>query len=293
MRVNQIIALIVWAAVLFSCSSPVTNSQTKTPEKIIETSNDEELSREDKRKQIEEENRVDSLRLVRVLDYALSKIKSKSFNSSFKQSFQVFPDSLFNVDVKIDYDYHFGNNTRHLIIHRFSPGSVQIDIFTNTNKDLEKILSHEQWALEYTGDTLVDINGDGLKDFVVNWYGSTGCCLKAHAEVYMISSELNSFSGATRFINPTFSANEQVIRGVCYGHPGETELYKYKWSGEKIDTLEYVAYELDEKGKRTGKIIISNQYPGHNDYKIIRKANVVPKEYRSIEGYDWFTNEYH
>lgn len=293
MRVKQIIVLFVLGTVLFSCSTPETNSENNKSEILIEPSNDEELSREDKRKQIEEENRLDSLRLVNVLNQALSKIKSKSFNSSFKQSYQAFPDSIYNVDVKIDYDYHFSNKIRHLIIHRFSPGSAQIDIYSRTDKGLEKILSHDQWALEYTGDTIVDINGDGNKDFVVNWYGSTGCCLKAHAEVYLIRPELDSFSKAAHFINPTFSANEKVIRGVCYGHPGETELYKYKWSGERIDTLEYVAYELDEKGKRTGKVIISNQYPFHDKYRIIRTVNNVPTEYKGIEGYDWFTNEHH
>ena len=36
---------------------------------------------------------------------------------------------------------------------------------------------------------------------------------------------LNTFSKNFEFINPTFSPKEKIIRGICYGHPGETEMY--------------------------------------------------------------------
>ena len=47
-------------------------------------------------------------------------------------------------------------------------------------------------------------------------------------------------------INPTFSPKEKIIRGVGYGHPGETEMYKYKWNGNTIDTMEYVYFERND-----------------------------------------------
>jgi len=91
------------------------------------------------------------------------------------------------------------------------------------------------------------------------------------------------------FINPTFSPKERLIRGVCYGHPGETEMYKYKWRGEQIDTLEFVSFEKTAKGVKTGKIIISDRRPGKNNSNVLKILNSVPDEYIGIYGYEWFT----
>jgi hypothetical protein len=143
--------------------------------------------------------------------------------------------------------------------------------------------------MTYVNDTIRDINGDGLNDFVVNWYGASGCCLKAFSNIYLLQHDKKAFTENFKFINPTFSPKEKIIRGVCYGHPGETEMYKYKWNGEQIDTLEYVSYEKNDKGEKTGKILISTDRPDGDKFKTLRVLNSVPKEYRKIEGYDWFT----
>tara|TARA_B100000508_G_scaffold119640_1_gene100369 strand:+ start:69 stop:947 length:879 start_codon:yes stop_codon:yes gene_type:complete len=291
MRTNHHVILIVLGLILFSCSTPETNADPIADINENHITEHTELSKEEKRKKAEEENKLDSLRLVKVLNQTLDRVKSKSFTSSFSDSFQTFPDSIYKVDVKINFDFLFSNKQRHLTIHRYSPGLVQIDVFSNDDGALNKILSHEQWSMEYMNDTLQDINGDGLNDLVVNCYGVSGCCLKAFSNVYLIHNNLQSFSIMHDFLNPTFSSKEGVIRGVCYGHPGETELYKLKWNGDKIDTVEYVSFERDKNGNRTGKVIISNQYPHHKNYKIIRTMNSVPKEYKSIEGFDWFAGE--
>ena len=131
--------------------------------------------------------------------------------------------------------------------------NVSIDIYSNNGKKFKKILSHKEWTLTYVNDAIRDINGDGLKDFVVNSYGATGCCLKAFSDIYLLKKDKKEFSKGFEFINPTFSPEEKVIRGVEYGHPGQTEIYKYKWNGEVVDTLEYVYYDTDEEGKKNWK----------------------------------------
>jgi len=145
--------------------------------------------------------------------------------------------------------------------------------------------------MTYVNDTIRDINGDGLNDFVVNWYGATGCCLKAFSDIYLLRQDKNTFSESFEFINPTFSPKEKIIRGVCYGHPGETEMYKYKWKDESIDTLEYIAFQTkdDKSSVKTKKIIISNNgQESSKKYRIIKILNDVPNEYKKIDGYDWF-----
>ena len=275
--------------IFFSCGQP--NEKKKvagvTTDTLQTNIDKKETERLEKRKQIEEQDNADSIRLDKILQNAL-KIANQNFNKDrFIKKYEVSSDSI-NVSVEINLDYYFTKASPHLIIRRDDPSAIYIDIYSKTDSKFEKVVSHEQWTMTYINDTIRDINGDELNDFVVNWYGSTGCCLKAFSNVYLLRHDKKAFSENFEFINPTFSPKVKIIRGVCYGHPGETEMYKYKWNGEKVDTLEYVSYERNEKGK-TGKIIISTDRPYGDKFKTLKVLNSVPTEYKKIEGYDWFT----
>jgi hypothetical protein len=242
------------------------------------------------RKQMEEQERIDSINDDKALREALEIAEQHKAQHHFKKKYlALIPDSSYQVEVEIRSGSYFSSKFPHLIIRRKAPGSVYIDIFSKTNNQFQKVLSHEQWIMEYTGDTIRDINGDGLKDFVVDWYGSNGCCLKAFSNVYLQRSDRKSFSGNFEFINPTFSPKEHIVRGLGYGHPGQTEMYKYKWNKEAVDTIEYIYYEKNDKGEKTGKLIASNDLPYSDNQKFIKRLNQMPAEYKKIEGYDWFT----
>ena len=224
----------------FSCDQQTNNSivvSDSSPTNLDK----KEKERLEKRKQIEEQNRIDSLRLDKVLKDALYIATQNISKESFHDKYDVMPDSI-PVKVEISLDYHFTKANPHLIIRRNEPSTIYIDIYSKKESKFKRVVSHEQWTMEYINDTVRDINGDGLNDFVVNWYGSTGCCLKAFSNIYLLRPDKNNFSNNLKFINPTFSPKEKIIRGVCYGHPGETEMYKYKWNAEKVDTIEYVSY---------------------------------------------------
>ncbi|MDI3322729.1 XAC2610-related protein [Pinibacter soli] len=261
------------------------HSDTKT---FVDKKEEERL---EKRKQIDEQEKLDSINDDKVLSEAIKIVEQRKGQDRYKMSYvSTMPDSSYQVDVDIKSDFYFSNELPNLIIRRTTPSSIYIDIFLKKNQLYQKILFHKQWALEYTSDTIRDINGDGLKDFVVNWYGRTGCCLKAFSNVYLLRSDKKSFSNSFEFINPTFSPKEQIVRGVCYGHPGETEMYKYKWNKEAVDTIEYIYYEKNGKGEKTGKFIISNNLPYSDNHKVLKRLSFMPAEYRKIEGYDWFTD---
>jgi hypothetical protein len=68
-------------------------------------------------------------------------------------------------------------------------------------------------------------------------------------------------------------------------------MYKYKWVGETVDTLEYIHYEKNEKGEKTGKIIVSKDRFYKKGKEVLKRLSSVPDEYRKIEGYDWFTGK--
>jgi len=234
--------------------------------------------------------KIDSIRIDSILHEATGIAAAKQ-DSRFQEKYVVtLPDSSSQVEVHLSSDYYFTKAHPHIIIKRYAPYYTYINIFVKTDKGLQQVASNEipYMQAEYTGDTILDINGDHLKDFVVNWYGSNGCCLKAFSDVYLLRPDEQSFSQGFEFINPTFSPKEQIIRGVCYGHPGQTEMYKYKWNGEAVDTLEYIYYEKNEKDQKTGKLIVSNKLPDSDNYKVLRRLSAIPAEYNKIDGIDWF-----
>ena len=290
MKTTLHILTLVILSTLVSCGQP--NGKKENSVVTIDTLqtaiDKKEQERLVKRKEIEEQAYADSLRLDKVLQDALKIANQNISKDTFIEKYEVLPDSI-PVSIEINIGYHFTKTNPHLIIRRNEPNAVYIDIYSKSANNFEKVVSHEQWTMTYVNDTIRDINGDGLNDFVVNWYGSTGCCLKAFSNVYLLRQDQKSFSENFEFINPTFSPKEKIIRGVCYGHPGETEMYKYKWIGEKVDTLEYVSYQKNDKGVKTGKVVISTDEPFGNKYKILKILNSVPTEYKKIEGYDWFT----
>lgn len=243
-----------------------------------------------KRRKIDEQDIADSIRLDKVLQDALKIANQNIARNRFVKKYEVLPDSV-PITVEINLGYHFSNTNPHLIIRRNEPSTVYIDVYSESDSEFKNVLSHEEWTMTYVSDTIRDINGDGIKDFVVNWYGSNGCCLKAFSNVYLIRQDKKSFSGNFEFINPTFSPKEKIIRGVEYGHPGETEMYKYKWIGEKVDTLEYVSFQKNDKGEKTGKILIHSNRKQGDPEKTLKVLNSVPTEYKKIEGYDWFLGD--
>ncbi|MCF6405469.1 hypothetical protein L3C95_21375 [Chitinophaga filiformis] len=232
--------------------------------------------------------RADSIRFDSVLQEAVRMAAAKQKDTFSMQYVVTLPDSSGQVDVDLSSNLFFTKEHPHLVVRRYAGGSIYTNIFFKTGKGLQQVLASELATVVHMGDTILDVNGDHLKDFVVNGYSANGCCLKGFSIVYLLRQDMRSFSEGFHFINPTFSPKEHMIRGICYGHPGETEMYKYRWNGEAVDTVEYIYYERNDNGKKTGKIIVSNNEPDRDNHKVLRRLSVMPAEYEKIEGYDWF-----
>ena len=250
-----------------SCGGPKTGKKQATPNNNLPTI------------QIDP-NSSDSLCMESILKEAIDSAYTNMPLSQFKKEFVSMCDSMYNVDVTLQLDHFFSATEKHLIIHMRSPGENIYNIYLVQDKAFIKVASHDQGGSGSTKDTLQDVNGDGINDFLINWYGNTGCCLKNFYAVYLYQPQSGTFSEGYEFINPTFSAKEKVIRGVEYGHPGETSMYKYKWNGLQVDTLEYIYFEKNDEGKKTGKVIRKTTKE--------ERLNQAPAEYRQIYGYDWF-----
>lgn len=227
-----------------------------------------------------------------ILNRALSIARDRWQKGSFREEFIAFDSNLGNVTTQVGWGYLFHNRERHLIVKQHVSGGPEVvgtlffDFFTHRDEDFVPLLSREQWDMEYVNDTVQDINGDGYNDFVVNTYGVNGCCMKAFSSVYLFQPLKGTFTEEFEFINPTFSPKEKVIRGMSYGHPGETDLYKYRWKDWGIDTVEFVYHDKENKGYIVDR---GNSFSHKN--RIRKRVKQVPHEYQTIYGYDWFTGE--
>lgn len=213
------------------------------------------------------------------------------FNKSFIDSIRF--KGANGVDYPIALEQVIDQHFTYVISRASIPSNVYLKLFVReVNSNSQRLLlERTEWDMTYTNDSLFDVNGDGKLDYVVDWYGTVGCCLKSFSEVYLQKKSSLEFTAPIELINPTFSPKERVVRGVEYGHPGQTEMYKLEWKGDSLIMLEYVSYEKRENGEKTGKVLLVYPEAKQDSIRIKARLNAVPKEYHSIYGYDWFTGE--
>lgn len=150
------------------------------------------------------------------------------------------------------------------------------------------LMWEEMWEdMTFRGDTIRDLNGDNHFDILTNFYPLSGCCRRNSFWIRLFDSEIRNFSDKIRMINPTFYPEEKIVRGIGYGHSGEVPIYKMKWSGNKLDTVEYI-YPFPEK---KGKFLITNKFEIYPERKKPPKGQIIyslPEEYKNIESIEWF-----
>lgn len=244
-----------------------------------------ELTKEEKHKQIEEENRLDSLRLNIALDDAFKIAKTAFKTDNFTKEYELKPDdSSYAIKIDIIIVGLFKDSQKYFLLRRHVPWATYLDLYKIVDDRAKSLIEREQGSMTYIRDTIFDVNGDGHKDFLVHWYPSSGCCRRDVYNVYLNQPKKGKFTKDYEFINPTFSAKEKIIRGVEYGHAGEVGLYKYKWNGLQVDTVEFIYPDVNNKEQyiKTKK----GAYRPTEKEGIILKA--VPKEYQKIESYEWF-----
>ena len=238
-------------------------------------------------KQIEQEERIDSIRLDKILKNALDLVKHNIHSDNFLKEYDFYPDdSSYVAGIFLNIGFLFSKENKHVLVRRTTPRGTFINLYVIKENKLKSVLYHEQCCMSYVDDTIMDINGDGFKDFLVHFYPASGCCRRDVYKAYLNQSKDITFTKSYVFINPTFFSNEKIIRGIEYGHPGEVGLYKFKWEGFKIDTIEYIYPDVNDKGYFI-KTLKSIFRPTINDGI---KISSVPKEYLNIKSYEWFIN---
>jgi hypothetical protein len=220
-----------------------------------------------------------------IIKDAIEKCKNHLNDNSFSTKYK-YSDTITEVEFEINYGHIFSSKFKHLVIKREGIDAINTYIYLFKNNTLNSVVKYYASSMTSQNDSIQDVNGDNDKDFVANWYGSSGCCLKDFYDVYILNPQNGTFSNQFRFINPTFSPKEHIIRGVEYGQPGETDLYKYKWNGLKVDTIEYI-HPYDSQKNCYSKSVFN---PQNRKFEKV-KLDSLPSEYSTINDYDWFILE--
>ena len=260
---TNILALIIMTIIL-GCGQTATQDKKSNTQvdsiKSIDTK--KQLTKEKRQKQIEEKNRTDSLRLDMALKDAFKIAQAEFKKNEFTKQYEFQPDdSLYIINIEIVIGRIFNDQIKYFLLRRQVPWATYLNLYKINGNKTEKLIEREQDGMTYIRDTIFDVNGDGYKDFLVHWYPNSGCCRRDIYNVYLNQPEKGNFTQDYEFINPTFSAKEKIIRGVEYGHPGEVGLYKYKWNGLQVDTVEFIYPDVNNKGQfiKTKKLHIDRQ----------------------------------
>ena len=268
-----------------SCRQNSVNEQAVTHAKDnILSKSTKEIPKEERQKQIEEENRADSVRLNKLLKEALLVARKNLQFNNFTKKYEVTPDdSSQNFTIDITIGHLFSLNKKHLLIRRINSSAAYLNLYVIKDSDFKSVIFREQTGMSYIKDTIRDVNGDGLKDFLVHWYPSSGCCRRNVYNVYLYQVANGTFTNDYEFINPTFSPKEKLIRGVKYGHPGEVGIYKYKWNGFQVDTVEFIYPDQSDTLNRYYLRTQKELYSSKNVKST--KLKSVPKEYNKWLGH--------
>lgn len=227
---------------------------------------------------IENTTENDSLNLAVMLQKALVKAKRHLSDSVYIIQYDVNFGNWNPARISIEISHLFSPNYRHLIIRRELPWGKMQDIYLLQDENLKHVFQNETAPMSFIRDSIMDINGDSLRDFFVHWYPATGCCERNVYDVYIFRERNGTFCPKLEFMNPVFLPKQKLIHGFEYGH--EPGCYTYHWRGLHVDTIQYVYPNPDDPDHktwiRTNRSLLG---PGKVKKQIIKK---FPDFYRKM-----------
>lgn len=152
----------------------------------------------------------------------------------------------------------------------------------------QKVIAHLKKQRDYPNggqDTLMDLNGDGYKDILIEFYYPLGTGLKNGIAVYLYNNRKKKFESCEQLnhlTNPTFYFNKKIIVGY-YVSVGSGDATKLKWHGLRVDTLEHIHININDKGNDLRFTITSLNYLTKKKTTKTAKMVQLPKEYRYMD----------
>ena len=148
------------------------------------------------------------------------------------------------------------------------------------------LIREKHWWGNYVGDTIIDCNNDGFKDYVLKVMASSGCCPREDSWIYLYNPKTNDFEKPFHILNAEYSVDSRELYGMSYGHPKETYLYKIKLTNIEADTISFLHHHPED----STKYILSKSK--QIDLKKDKVLISVPNEYKKAKAnYLWFIGE--
>lgn len=208
-------------------------------------------------------------------------------HGDYHHEFESLSDG-YTVKTSMDFGHLFDAVKSHLHIRSSDATSRVLDnVYLLENNNFKLIATDTIAFSDFTADSIGDVNGDKLRDYMIVSYASSGCCLRYVYNVYTYDAGTGAFNHQYNFINPDFFPEEKVVRGVGYGHPGQVGLYKLKWNDTVLQAIEHI-YRDPENDKQFIRTQEPTAEPSSRNGQVLK---AVPEEYRNISGYDWFMYE--
>lgn len=184
-----------------------------------------------------------------------------------------------SLEVKDSVQVKSDRNLSTTVIPIFDSSNTYLPDNRQLKRKREKILnqflaSNSPASSDY--DTLVDLNYDGYRDYIIGYYGLAGTGFKYRIMAYVYSKKSNAYvfnKDISELTNPSFFINEGKITGFYIGLGGGHGK-KLQWINKKwILTKEF---SVSNEGDRTMWVIY---YPNtQRQEKIVHSFQVIPPE---------------
>lgn len=204
--------------------------------------------------------------------FALIKDKSKSF--SYK-----------NDTLEVQYGNLFSPKQKHLMI-RFKARDYYSEFFwfyIPQKHQFERIFSYRQGLLTYQCYKIYDVNGDGLKDFAVQWHPASGGTDSYN--IYLLKRDEINFTDEFSFHDAYFDSKRRIVLEPQIGYG----IYKIKWKNRYIlDTIQSVHYcDSPESYFSSDSVNIRNNCKNcflvdYTKNKKVSFIDSIPAEYDSL-----------
>gem|GEM_PF-4574847 len=139
------------------------------------------------------------------------------------------------------------------------------------------------YVIMYGTDTLIDMNGDGQLDLLIEYYGASGTGLKNGAVIILFNTSTRRFmyENTIDLPNPTFYFNTNTIVSYYIGNGGG-DATKFRWNGYRLDTLEYIDVDIQSA---SDEFLMTSVI---HDYKTGRTSTVTSDRVRLPAEYKYF-----
>jgi hypothetical protein len=146
-----------------------------------------------------------------------------------------------------------------------------------------ELLMAYDWPAYWGLDTLIDMNGDGHDDLLIEFYSPTGTGLKNGAHIYLFDATRGMFVGdPVDLPNLTFNFKDHTLSSYYVGAGGGYAT-RFRWKGLDLDTLESIDMEHVELNGSDVWIVVTRDHLTGYSRSTVSHAVWLPANYHYMD----------